>query len=143
MWPALLQVMGVPELAEDPRFKTNDDRWKNRLALDAIISKWTCQHGKHAVMRMLGDAGVPCGACQDTSEVLDDPHLKARDMIVDIQEPASGKTYRTVGCPISCRTRPPKSPTHPGSASTQAPYWLSCAALRPEDLRRLRESGAV
>jgi formyl-CoA transferase len=143
MWPALLKVMGMPELAEDSRFKTNDDRWKNRLALDEIIGRWTRQRGKHEVMRLMGDAGVPCGACQDTTEVLDDPHLKARDMIVEVREPASGKTYRTVGCPIKLSdspaqiTNPPKLGEHTGALLSDL------CGISAEDLRRLKESGVV
>ena len=72
---------GCPELADDPRFATADARWENRDALNAIVEEWTQKHTKHEVMRgCLGDAGVPCGACQDTGEVLADPHLEgARD----------------------------------------------------------------
>ena len=50
-------------------------------------------------------AGVPCGACQDTGEVLADPHLKARDMIVDVDYPTRG-TFQTVGCPIKLSDSP-------------------------------------
>ena len=50
-------------------------------------------------MQILGEAGVPSGACQDTAEVLADPHLRAREMIVDVDFPTRG-TYQTVGCPI-------------------------------------------
>jgi len=85
MWPAVVEVLGQPELAEDGRFKTLEGRWENRAALDAIVAAWTRQRSKHEVMRLMGDAGVPCGACQDTGEVLADPHLKAREMIVDVE----------------------------------------------------------
>jgi formyl-CoA transferase len=143
MWQALLRVMGIPELAEDPRFKTNDDRWKNRLALDEIVGAWTRQHGKHDVMRMLGDAGVPCGACQDTTEVLDDPHLKARDMIVDVREPVSGKTYRTVGCPIKLSDSPVEVTNPPKLGEQTGALLAELCGVSAEDLRRLKESGVV
>jgi formyl-CoA transferase len=143
MWQALLKVMGMPELAEDPRFKTNDDRWKNRLALDEIVGAWTRQHGKHDVMRMLGDAGVPCGACQDTTEVLDDPHLKARDMIVDVREPVSGKTYRTVGCPIKLSDSPVEVTNPPKLGEQTGALLADLCGVSAEDLRRLKESGVV
>ena len=53
---------------------------RNRAELNAIVEAWTRQRGKHEVMRLMGDAGVSCGACQDTGEVLADPHLKVREM---------------------------------------------------------------
>jgi formyl-CoA transferase len=133
----------MPELAEDLRFKTNDDRWENRHALDKIISTWTRQRSKHEVMRMLGDAGVPAGACQDTTEVLDDPHLKARDMIVEVQEPASGKTYRTVGCPIKLSDSPVQITNPPKLGGQTGALLAELCGVSAEDLRRLKESGVV
>jgi formyl-CoA transferase len=59
MWPAVVQVMGQPELTEDPRFKTLEARWENRAALDAIVEAWTRQRSKHEVMRLMGDAACP------------------------------------------------------------------------------------
>ena len=56
-------------------------------------------------MKLLGDAGVPCGATLDTGEVLTDPHLRARDMIVDVEYPTRG-TYQTVGCPVKLSNSP-------------------------------------
>src|SRR5207247_1413107 len=82
--PAIAKAIGRPELAQDPRFATEEARWDNRDALTAMIEKWTRGRSKHEAMRILGEAGVPCGACQDTGEVLADPHLKAREMILDI-----------------------------------------------------------
>lgn len=104
MWMALLGVIGKPELAEDPRFRTQEARWEHREIVNSTIERWTRQHSKHDVMRLMGEAGVPCGACQDTGEVLADPHLKAREMIVDVDYPPRG-TYQTVGCPIRLSIR--------------------------------------
>ncbi|OLB38160.1 MAG: hypothetical protein AUI04_14905 [Candidatus Rokubacteria bacterium 13_2_20CM_2_64_8] len=50
-------------------------------------------------------AGVPCGACLDTGEVLTDPHLQARDMIVGVEHPVRGR-YVTVGNPIKLSASP-------------------------------------
>ena len=119
MWPAFTTAIGRSELAQDPRFATEEARWENRAALNAIIEEWTRTRSKHEVMRILGEAGVPCGACQDTGEVLADPHLKAREMIVDVDYPTRG-TYQTVGCPVKMSdspvavTRPPLLGEHSG-----------------------------
>jgi formyl-CoA transferase len=117
MWLAFLEVLGLPALAEDERFATLEARWENRVALDAIISEWTALRDKQGVMAAMGAAGVPCGAVQDTGEVLADPHLKAREMIVDLDYGQRG-TYQTVGCPIKLSaspaeiTRPPELGEH-------------------------------
>jgi formyl-CoA transferase len=56
-------------------------------------------------MKILAGAGVPCGATLDTGEVLSDPHLHARDMIVEVQHPVRGP-YVTVGNPIKLSASP-------------------------------------
>src|SRR5258705_13914982 len=81
MWPAVAKVLGQPELTEDARFRTAEARWDSRTELNAIIEAWTRRRSKHEVMRLMGDAGVPCGACQDTGDVLASPPLKARRVI--------------------------------------------------------------
>ncbi len=142
MWPAVVRVLEHSELAEDARFKTPEARWENRAALDAIVEAWTRQRSKHEVMRLMGEAGVPCGACQDTGEVLSDPHLKAREMIVDVDYPGRG-TYQTVGCPIKLSASP-VAVRRPPQLGEQTDALLSeLCGLAPEDLKRLHEDGIV
>jgi formyl-CoA transferase len=142
MWPAFTKAIGRPELADHPRFATEDARWENRDALNAIIEEWTRQRSKHEVMRVLGEAGVPCGACQDTGEVLADPHLKAREMILDIDYPSRG-SYQTVGCPIKLSespadvTRPPMLGEH-----TETLLGELCG-VDPAEVKRLRDDGVI
>jgi len=142
MWKAFLGVLGQSELAGDPRYATPEARWENRDALNAIITEWTRQRSKHDVMKLMGDAGVPCGACLDTGEVLADPHLRAREMIVDVDYPTRG-TYQTVGSPIKLSAspvtvqRPPLLGEH-----TEALLGELCG-LSPEAVADLKRSGVV
>ena len=58
-------------------------------------------------MKTLAGAGIPCGACLDTGEVLTDPHLHAREMIVEVEHPVRGR-YITAGNPIKLSASPTK-----------------------------------
>jgi formyl-CoA transferase len=105
MWHPLLRAMGRDDLIGDPRYETVDARWQRRAEVDGLIEAWTSQRSKHEVMKIVAAAGVPCGACLDTGEVLDDPHLRQRDMIVPVDHPVRGR-YLTVGNPIKLSASP-------------------------------------
>src|SRR6266511_2660334 len=134
--------MGRPELAEDLRFKTADERWENRAALNAIVEEWTRGRTKHEVMQVLADAGVPAGACQDTGEVLADPHLKAREMIVDIDYPTRG-TYQTVGCPVKMSDSPATVTRPPLLGEHTAELLGALCGVGPDEVQRLRDDGVA
>ena len=72
----LAKAMGKPELAEDPRFTSNELRLENRDALDEIIKEWTLAHDKvEANTILLKDYKVPAGAVMSIGELLKDPFL--------------------------------------------------------------------
>ncbi len=142
MWLAMLDVMGRRELADDPRFAAPEARWQNRDALNAIVEEWTKGQSKYEVMRKLGQAGVPCGAVQDTGEVLADPHLKARDMILDIDYPTRG-TYKTVGCPVKLSDSPAKVTRPPLLGEHTEALLGELCGLDPAEVRRLKDDGVV
>lgn len=142
MWSAVCKVLGRPELETNPLFKTANDRWTNRAALDAIMTEWTMAHSKYDAMKRMGDAGVPAGACQDTAEVMADPHLKARDMIVDMEYPPRG-AFKTVGCPLKLSdspvsfSRPPMLGEH-----TEGVLGVLCG-VAPAEVQRMKREGIV
>jgi formyl-CoA transferase len=142
MWKAMAGAMGRPDLVDDPRFATGDARWDNRAELDGLVEEWTRRHTKHEVMQILGDAGVPCGACQDTGEVLADPHLKAREMIVDVDYPTRG-VYQTVGCPIKLSDSPAEVTRPPLLGEHTATLLGELCRLDEGEVRRLKEAGVV
>jgi formyl-CoA transferase len=105
MWHPLLRAMGREDLVGDPRYETGEARWQRRAEVDALVEAWTSKRSKHDVMKILAGAGVPCGACLDTGEVLTDAHLRAREMIVEVEHPIRGR-YVTVGNPIKLSASP-------------------------------------
>ena len=141
-WLAMLGAMGRSELADDPRFATSAARWENRDALNAIIEEWTRARPKHEVMRTLGAAGVPCGAVQDTGEVLADPHLREREMILDIDYPTRG-TYRTVGCPVKLSDSPAEVTRPPLLGEHTETLLAELCGVDPAEVRRLKDDGVV
>jgi formyl-CoA transferase len=142
MWKPLLGAMGQPELADDPRFRTPDARWENRAALNAIVEAWTRRRTKFEVMQLLGEAGVPSGACQDTAEVLADPHLRARDMIVDVDFPTRG-TFQTVGCPIKLSDSPAEITRPPLLGEHTDEVLGGLCGVDPATLKHLHDTGVV
>lgn len=107
MWHPLLRAIGREDLIGDPRYETADARAKNRDEVNALIDAWTSKRNKHEAMKILSAAGVPAGACQDTSEVLNDPHLRAREMMIEVPHPVRG-SYITAGNPVKLSASPTK-----------------------------------
>ena len=105
MWHPLLHAIGRDDLVGDPRYETAEARWQHKDDVNALVEAWTSKRSKHDVMKVLAGAGVPCGACLDTGEVLSDPHLRARDMIVEIEHPVRGR-YVTAGNPVKLSASP-------------------------------------
>ena len=142
MWDDMLRVTGLEDKLGVEKYSTPAGRWKHREEVDAAIESWSLQYDKYEVMKILGDAGVPCGATQDTAEILEDPHLIERDMILDVDYPKYG-TFKTVGCPIKMSdsraeiTRPPELSEH--SAEVLAEF----CDVSPEEFEKLKLDGVV
>ena len=93
-------------------------------------------------MELLAAAGVPCGACQDTGEVLADPHLRERDMIVEVDYPGRG-AYRTVGCPIKLSDSPADIRRPPTLGEHSEEVLAAHCGLDAETAARLRDEGVI
>ena len=142
MWSSFAKAIGRPDIVDDPRYATAEKRWENRDTLNLIIEGWTRQRTKHEAMRILGDAGVPSGACQDTGEVLEDPHLKERGMIVDINYPPRGK-YKTVGCPIKLSDSPAQIERPPFLGEHTETVLEDLCGIDEEQFSKFHKNGIV
>jgi len=109
----LVKELGRPELAEDPRFKTNADRLANRAELKAELEAVMAEEDGNALCDRLLAAGLPVGPIRNTHEVMTHPHTIHRQMAVEKDG------YRSWGIPIkfgrtpgSIKRRPPRYAEH-------------------------------
>jgi formyl-CoA transferase len=98
-WERLLSVIGREDLKDDPRFATPEARREHVAEVDALIGDWMKDYTKHEAMEILGRAGVPAGAVLDTQEITDDPGMRGREMIVELDHPDRGK-FTMPGWPV-------------------------------------------
>ena len=89
-WSALAKILGG-DVANDSRFSTNAERLRNREALDKNISAWTQTRDAFAVRDQLQKAGIPCGVAQTGEDLVNDPQLKERGFIVEVDNARLGK----------------------------------------------------
>jgi CoA:oxalate CoA-transferase len=92
------EVLGRPELARDPRFATNELRTRDEAALKAELERALAAAPSAAWLAKLAAAGIPCAPIQNVAQVLVDPQVAARNMIVELV--ARGDALRAVGNPI-------------------------------------------
>ena len=105
LWAQLCELMGRPGLAEDPRFDSNPNRCKNYDELNEEIEKWTTQHELDYIVDLLRAKGQPVAPILNTAEVLALPHVEARKMCIEIEDPIAGK-IKTQGAPIKFSRTP-------------------------------------
>lgn len=77
----LCKVLGVPDLAADPRFVTNVDRMAHRAALIVILQDLIGQRQGGELIAALTDAGAPAGPVNTVKQALDDPFVEARQAV--------------------------------------------------------------
>jgi len=142
MWQALCNIIGHPEVPEDPRFKDRKEREKYIEELTGIIEDWTSKHAKHEVMKVMGEAGVPCGAVLDSVELLNDPHLKERGMVVTVDHPVRGK-FTMPGCPVKLEDSPAEVESAPLLGQHNAEIYGKMLGLKDSDLEQLKQQGVI
>jgi len=91
-WESITRVLGREDLLDDPAYGTTPARAARMEDIDALVTAWTQRHTKDEVLTTLADAHVPCAPVRTTSEVVNDPHLHARGLWVDVQHPRRGRT---------------------------------------------------
>ena len=87
----LAQAMGQPELAEDERYATHVARGIHQENLDTIISAWTSRHMIEAIDALMTEHSIPAGRVYTAPDMLNDPHFKAREAIIEVETEKYGK----------------------------------------------------
>ena len=143
LWVKFCETAGEAELAEDGRFKTNALRTSHWNELQPLLADIMEKDTTASWIARLRKVGVPCGPINKVSEVLKDPQVNAREMILEVEHPKAGK-QKIPGCPI-------KMSDTPCSVETAAPLLGEHTAevlaeflgLSQEEVQSLKQEGVL
>jgi len=114
----LFRSIGHPEFITDPRYATNEERVKHAEELDAVIGAFVAQRTQAENVAFFEEAEVTIGPIYDITQILEDPHFKARAILADYPDPDMGEfpmhhvVPRLSGTPASIRTPAPALGEH-------------------------------
>jgi CoA:oxalate CoA-transferase len=106
----MADALGMPEVALDPLFLTNELRVQNRPAMIEAIERVTRTAPVGAWLDKLNEAGVPCAPVNTIDKVIEHPQLLARNMFIHVVG-ATGRKVKTAGNPVKMSTSPDEDPT--------------------------------
>ena len=81
----LMSLIGRDDIGQDPRFAHNDGRSAHAEFIDGVIGEWASQYPLDYVLEALSKERVPAGRIYDVQNIVEDPHFKARDMLLESQ----------------------------------------------------------
>jgi crotonobetainyl-CoA:carnitine CoA-transferase CaiB-like acyl-CoA transferase len=87
----LVNAMGRPELAADPRYARMHARVEQRGEINSIVATWVGSHTRDDLMRICLDAEVPCGPINTIADIFADPHYQARENLLKVPDPELGE----------------------------------------------------
>jgi len=141
-WLRMLDVLEAPEIADDPRFRENNDRMANLSELEALLNDIFIHHSTEDWLGRLEAAGVPAGPVLNVNQMHEDPHTLARDMVVEVPHSRLGPV-KTIGLPV-------KFSETPGKVAAGAPVYgqhsrevLAEYGFDKSEIESLIASGAV
>ncbi|MBN3812136.1 CaiB/BaiF CoA-transferase family protein [Paraburkholderia sp. Ac-20347] len=129
--------LGIPDLADDPRFADNRSRCAHRPELKAALEARLTQHDCAPLARDLIQAGVPCGPVQTVDAVAAHPHTLHRHMLVEMPG------YRGTGAPVKLSRTPATYRTPPPALGGDTRAVLDALGIDADTQRKLFEAGVV
>jgi len=114
----VFESIGRTDLITNPRYKTNADRVRHAAELDAIIGEFIARRTQAENVAFFEKADVTIGPIYDISQIVEDPHVLARELIADYPDADMGAypmhhvVPRLSGTPASIRTPAPKIGEH-------------------------------
>jgi formyl-CoA transferase/CoA:oxalate CoA-transferase len=142
LWQRFCEGIGRPELADDPRFKSNADRVNNRHILEPLLDEHFATENAAVWLEKLTAVRVPCGPVNSLPEILADEHTLARGSILEMEHPTVGP-LKMLANPIHFSETPPQYDRHPPLLGEHTAEILEELGYPAEVVEGFRESGVI
>ena len=142
-WQRFCDVLGNPGWTKDPRFTDILGRLRNVDELDRLVEEWTASRDAQEVMETLQGVGIAAGVAQKAPYTIEDPQLKWRGAIIEIEHPVVGKKiYPGIPFKFSEMPLPPSTPA-PLLGQHTDEICREFMKMSEEEIRRLKEEGVL
>jgi crotonobetainyl-CoA:carnitine CoA-transferase CaiB-like acyl-CoA transferase len=136
LWRRFTAGIGRPELAEDPRFRTNADRVRNMAETVALTQDIVGTRTADDWVAFCGEVGIPCSAINTIADMLAHPHTAARGVVLEYEHPTLGP-MRTVAQPIQFDGRPRRVAAPPPRLGEHSAEVLAGFGFSAEEIAAL------
>lgn len=141
-WPKLTQLVGMPELLEDPRFSNTEARVGHAEELETILLPWMMEHTMVEIYHTGQAIGLPVGYSATSSDLFSTPQYRVRGFFVDIEHPRAGRlTYP--GTPLRMGELPWQHERAPLLGEHNEEIYCGRLGYSREELVRLRERKVI
>ncbi|MFJ7680664.1 CaiB/BaiF CoA transferase family protein [Peribacillus butanolivorans] len=135
-------VLERPDLAEQEQFKRNENRLLNKEELIPIVEDLLKRKTKKEWKVLLDDAGIPNGPINTIAEMLEDPQIKARDMLVNMEHPTV-ENLRVTGSPLKLSKTPVTMRKHPPLYGEHTDSILAGIGYKPDEIIKFKQNKII
>jgi crotonobetainyl-CoA:carnitine CoA-transferase CaiB-like acyl-CoA transferase len=139
----VLRLVGHPEVVDEPWFATGRQRAQHADLLDKLVGDWIAERTRDEVMTAFAEAGAAVAPVYKPSELLDDPQVRALDMITTVDDPELGRMRMQNVMWRMSRTPGRIRSTGKALGEDTDAVLVDDLGLDPEEVRALRERGAI
>ena len=138
----LMNAIGRPDMANDPKLEQNQGRVDNEKEIDAAIEKWTKDHTSDEVLSIMDEVSVPAGPILSVEDMMNDEHYIARGMFQEVE--ANGRTLH-IPAMLPILTETPGTTEWPGPALSEHTDEVLSELLGKDEkeITQLREKGVL
>lgn len=142
MWQQLCEALEMPQLANDPRFATNERRHANRAQLEPLLEQAFAKHDCAELLQRFHERGIPSAPVNSVAEALSDPQVVHRRMVRTVDHTLGG-TIRLLGNPIKfSRSSEDEFASPPTLGQHTETILREVLDYSPEHIDKLRKQGA-
>jgi CoA:oxalate CoA-transferase len=142
-WQKVLQAIGREDLIGDTRYATRENRTKNMDEVDALVGGWCKDRAVEQAIAALKEYQVPCSSLPTFDQVANDPHLLSREMLVEVDQPVSGKVKLIGSVYKMSKTPGNRKMIVPAVGQHNEEIYCGLLGIGAQEMQKLKEEGVI